>query len=152
VSFWQEGALASEGIKNMAERGQSSTLAAEINASAAADRVVSGGGVNSPGTLTIEFDVSQSHPLLTLVTMVAPSPDWFVGVSGLPLFENGRWIDSRRVDLIAWDAGTDSGETFTSPDVVTTPRQPISRISTAPLSPGGAIRPLGTFTIVRIGP
>ena len=46
--------------------------------------------------------------------MVAPSPDWFVGVSGLPLFENGQWVEERRIDLVPWDAGTDSGTTFES--------------------------------------
>jgi hypothetical protein len=36
VSFWREGAPATNGIKDMAERGLTSTLAAEINAAIAA--------------------------------------------------------------------------------------------------------------------
>jgi hypothetical protein len=156
VTFWAEGSTASDGIKAMAEQGRVSILSDEFKVAIAAGtarQIVAGGGLaTSPGTLTIEFDISQSHPLLTLVTMVAPSPDWFVGVSGLALFEGGRWVDERRVDLIAWDAGTDSGSTFTSPDSATTPRVAISRIVTAPLSPGGHIVPLGTFAITRIAP
>jgi len=81
--------------------------------------------------------------------MIAPSPDWFVGVSALALFEDGRWVGERRIDLVPWDAGTDSGSTFTSPDQATPP-QPISRIVTAPLSPSGSASPLGTFTFIRL--
>ena len=31
--------------------------------------------------------VTTDHPRVTLVTMIAPSPDWFVGVSGLSLLD-----------------------------------------------------------------
>ena len=50
----------------------------------------------------IGLDISQDHPLVTLVTMVAPSPDWFVGVSAMALFENGQWIPTREVLLVPW--------------------------------------------------
>ena len=36
---------------------------------------------------------------LTWVSMLAPSPDWFVGVSGLPLRDEDGWIPSLTVDL-----------------------------------------------------
>ena len=154
VTFWRDGSLATDGIKDMAERGLTSTLAAEINAAVAmgtAQRAFTGGNVPvSPGVATAEFDVSQSYPLVTLVSMIAPSPDWFVGVSGLALFENGRWIAERRIDLHPWDAGTDGGATFLSPDVALAPRLPIAQIVTAPLSPAGRVLPLGTFTFTRI--
>ena len=91
--------------------------------------------------------MSRDYPLVTLVTMVAPSPDWFAGVTGLRLIENGAWIEDRVVPAAAWDAGTDSGVSFVSPDLETIPRQPISRILAPPL---GSV-PLGTFRITRIG-
>jgi len=152
--FWAEGLPASPGIKDMAERGRTSPLDQEVGAAIAAGtagNLLGGGGIgSSPGMVSFEFAASQTHPLVTLVSMIAPSPDWFVGVSALPLFENGGWIGERRVDLVPWDAGTDSGRTFTSPDLVTTPAVPVSRIVTAPLSPGGQVTPLGTFTFTRI--
>jgi hypothetical protein len=155
VTFWREGMLATEGIKDMAERGLTSTLSAEIAAAiaaGAAEHVFTGGNIAvSPGLAVAEFDISQSFPLVTLVSMIAPSPDWFVGVSALALFENGAWVQERRLDLDPWDAGTDSGGTFTSPDQATAPRMPISRIVTAPLSPSGRVTPMGTFTFTRIG-
>lgn len=154
VRFWSEGALASEGIRNMAERGQTPPLESEVNAAIAAgtaQRLLLGSGLGGgTGSVVMEFEVGLTHPLVTLVTMIAPSPDWFVGVTALPLLENGQWIDERRIELVPWDAGTDSGATFTSPDLVTSPHQPISRIVSAPLSPGGRVIPLGTFTFKKI--
>ena len=153
VTFWQEGVVATLGIRNMAERGFTSTLSDEINVAIAAgkaERVFTGSGIGSPAATSLDFDVSQTYPLVTLVTMVAPSPDWFAGVAGLPLFENNAWVDERRIDLIPWDAGTDHGATFTSPDTPAEPTRPISRILTAPLSPGGRVTPLGTFVFTRL--
>jgi hypothetical protein len=154
ASFWREGGLATAGIRDMAERGRTTPLDDEINAAVRAGSAgaasVGGSIQTTPGTVTLEFDIQQRHPLVTFVSMVAPSPDWFVGVTGLTLFEDGRWVSERRVDLVPWDAGTDSGATFTSPDRETSPRASISRILTAPLSPNGQVRSLGTFTFTRI--
>lgn len=154
VRFWAEGALASAGIRDMAERGRTQPLDQEIEAAIAAgtaQRLLIGGAVGtSPGSVVLEFEVSQAYPLVTLVTMIAPSPDWFVGVTALPLFENGQWAAERRVDLVPWDAGTDSGSSFSSPDRAAAPPEPISRILSAPLSPDGRVTPLGTFVSVRM--
>lgn len=86
--------------------------------------------------------------------MIAPSPDWFAGVRGLPLIENGQWVPSKTVTLFPWDTGTDSGATFTSPDLVTVPRGVLTRIVTPPLATNGYAPPMGifTFTLVRIIP
>lgn len=150
VLFWAEGSVATNGIRRMAEQGATTTLADEIQvaiAAGAAEQVFIGQGFSSPKAMSLEFTVGRGFPLLTLVTMVAPSPDWFTGVSGLQLIENGAWIEDRTVPAAAWDAGTDSGVSFTSPDHETIPRLPITRIVTPPL--GSA--PLGTFRITRIG-
>ena len=41
----------------------------------------------SCGPLVVEFEVDESFPRVTLATMLGPSPDWFVGVSGLVLHD-----------------------------------------------------------------
>jgi hypothetical protein len=154
VRFWEEGRLASEGIKRMAEAGAQSPLDQEVIAAVAAgtaEHLLTGDGLRgSPGTVQLEFEVSREHPLVTLVTMVAPSPDWFVGVSALSLFEDGDWVPEKEAALIPWDAGTDSGATFLSPDRPTNPRQPIARITTPPLASSGVAAPLGRFTFRRV--
>ena len=91
----------------------------------------------------------QEFSRLTLVTMVAPSPDWFLGVSELELLTpgpEGDWVDELVVELHAYDAGTDSGVIYTSADFNTVPAQNISLITSSPFDEGV---PLGTLTILR---
>ncbi len=153
VNFWMEGSFASEGVRRMAERGSKQPLDDEVNraiGAGTAQYLLSGPALGtSPGRTSMDFEVSQAFPLVTLVTMVAPSPDWFVGVSGLPLFQNGAWVEEVRADLYGFDAGTDSGITYSAPDQETTPRTPIARL-TYPLANGGVVSPLGTFTFTRM--
>ena len=55
------------------------------------------------------FDIDVDSPLVTHVSMIAPSPDWFVGVNSLSLLEGGSFMSSVVIQLFAYDAGTDSG-------------------------------------------
>ncbi|MEM7586498.1 MAG: spondin domain-containing protein [Acidobacteriota bacterium] len=145
--FWQSGELATPGIQQVAETGQTGMFTSEINAVIGmgnAESVINGGAAGAPGMTQANFDVSLDHPRITVVTMIAPSPDWFVGTNGLNLFENGSWRETTVFDLLPYDAGTDSGATFNSPDQPTVPPEPIFRISEDPL-PNDV--PLGTYTI-----
>ncbi len=155
ASLWEEGGAATPGIKNMAETGAKSPLDAEIDGLTgvgSACVLISGGGVNpSPGAVTVEFVASLDCPLVSAVTMIAPSPDWFLGVSGLSLLVNGAWIEQEVVALYPYDAGTDSGGNYTSPNAPTASPELIVRIETEPLLVDGTVRPLGTFTFTRLG-
>jgi hypothetical protein len=150
VSFWNAGQLASQGIEDMAELGATTPLANEVTAAitaGSAASVILGGGISpSPGSTSVSFAIDRDFPLVTLVSMIAPSPDWFVGVSGLPLFENGNWVDQKAVSLWLYDAGTDSGTNYTSPNQDTNPQNPIALHTTLPGYNGV---PMGTFTFTR---
>lgn len=52
--------------------------------------------------------------------------------------------------LYGFDAGTDSGADFISPDLVTTPRGVVTRFTGYPALINGTIVPFGTFTVRRI--
>ncbi len=153
VRFWRVGRRASDGIKAMAERGSKTPLDEEIRAAKAdgtADKLLSGDGIaRSPASVSLDFVIRRDHPLVTLVSMVAPSPDWFAGVSALSLLEEDRWIDELTVELFAYDAGTDSGTTYASADRPTSPREPIQQIEGRPLAVGGQVAPVGRFTFTR---
>lgn len=152
ANFWTPGSAASAGIEQMAETGGTSFLRGEVQAAINAGRasaVISGGGVSSPGSISTTFDVSPEFPLATLVTMVAPSPDWFVGVHDLDLRSGSGWISSLVVDLAGYDAGTDNGLNFTSTDIDANPRQPIAMLA-APFPTAGPL--LGRFTFTRLTP
>ena len=154
VTFWQGGGFATEGIRLMAERGRQTPLDLEVDAAKVAghaQHLLVGDDVpSSPGSTSLDFEVSVGYPLVTLVTMVAPSPDWFVGVSGLSLLENGAWLQERTVDLYPWDAGTDSGGTYRAADRATAPPEPIHRLTGPPLSNGGTVAPMGRFVFRRL--
>ena len=81
----------------------------------------------------MEFTAHSTHSLLSLVSMIAPSPDWFVGVHGFDLQANGMWVDEVTLTLDPYDAGTDNGTTYTSANADTSPKDPISRL-VSPLS------------------
>jgi hypothetical protein len=156
ATFWEPGTLATVGIQSMAERGSKAQLQQEVEraiAAGSARLVLSGGNLAvSPASTSMEFEMTKDFPLVTLVTMVAPSPDWFVGVAGLALFESGAWKDDVRAELFAYDAGTDSGVTFSSPDEETRPHAAIVRITGFPFLNGPSVAPLGTFRFERIAP
>ena len=62
--------------------------------------------------------------------MVAPSPDWFVGVHGLNMLDsNGQFMQSTTVDLAVYDAGTDSGLQYASANQDTQPRETIALVN-----------------------
>ena len=137
VTFWSSGGTASAGIESMAEIGGTSALRREIasagpNAHVTLQKTVSSGGT---GSATIEFTATPAHPLVTLVTMVAPSPDWFVGISGLSLREGDNWLAAKTVNLYPYDAGTENGTQFS-----------LSNPSTSPQGVITSIRGTGKFT------
>ena len=154
VTFWEDGDLASPGIKNMAETGSKQPLTQEIGTaifSKNAFRLISGGGIEtSPGSITLDFIVSENYPRVTLVTMIAPSPDWFVGVDSLNLYENGSFVDEKIVVLYAYDAGTDSGTNYTSPNEPTDPPEEIFKIQGYPFYYEDELVPLGTFKFSKL--
>ena len=157
VTFWEVGGLASDGMETMAETGATDVLVGEIQQSAsqgdASNSTIVGEGFGSPESRSLQFDATLEFSRITLVSMLAPSPDWFVGVAGLPLAPNGRWRDDVTVALFAYDAGSDSGTTYLSSNDDTVPAEPIVRITTPPLADAGGYQPpVGsyTFSIVSV--
>jgi len=155
ISFWNDGVLATPGIVQMAENGRTDILVSEVEAavtSGSADVVLNWQhwfcptGTTNPscGSLVVEFEMDDAFPLVTLVTMLGPTPDWFVGVSGLPLHDGNDWIDTVIVDLRPYDGGSRDQNIFELGGPLTTPPDPVSLITTQSgqlVGPGS----LGTF-------
>ncbi|MEM7313447.1 MAG: spondin domain-containing protein [Planctomycetota bacterium] len=143
VELWRNGGLATNGIERMAESGSVIPLRNEILAYGAENATpYIGPGIDNDGTGSLMIEVDASQSLLTLVTMIAPSPDWFIGTSGFDLRPGGEWVDGLVYDLFAYDSGTDNGVGFTSPNSDTNPQEPISLLG----SPLGGLPPIGTYT------
>ena len=103
---------------------------------------------------TVSLDVSSTHPLVTLVSMIGPSPDWFVGVSGLNMREENRWRETISIDLYVYNGGTrsnDEGFLCCQNGPLESPQKPISLFADSP-NASDPLRtaltgdPIGTFT------
>ncbi len=153
VSFWESGGTATPGIESMAETGSVSALCREIQTEADQGRSSpcirgSEASFRSPGSVSFTFEAEAERPLVTLVSMIAPSPDWFVGVSGVSLQEDGCWLAQLELDLVGYDSGTDSGTTFTARDADVTPHEPIGLIRELPAAVQEV--PFATLVLVRM--
>ncbi|KAG5677163.1 hypothetical protein PVAND_006944 [Polypedilum vanderplanki] len=132
-TFWRYGDHSTQGMKDMAEHGATQELELELKEKGENIRtIIKARGISYPninGKTFAVFRADNQHHLLSLVSKIYPSPDWFVGVSDLELcLENGQWIEEKIVNLYPYDAGTDSGPTYTSSDQPTLPREAIRRI------------------------
>jgi len=120
AAFLQLGALASPGVEQVAETGGTATITNEINViitSGNAYEIINGPGLSSGlGTITIDnVGVVADFQYMTLITMIAPSPDWVAQINNIKLTDaDNNWLPSISVDVFATDAGTDSGTTYTS--------------------------------------
>ena len=154
VMLFTEGETASDGIKNMAEIGSKNPLQSEIQdfiTNGTGNSLIDGGGIGtSPGEVSLEFDIASSHPLVSVVSMLAPSPDWFIAVSNINLLESNEWVTSKTITVDIYDAGTDGGASYRSSDMPTVPRVPIFEITTPPLAVNNVVDPLGSITFTKI--
>jgi hypothetical protein len=99
--------------------------------------------------------VNESHSLISLITMIFPSPDWFLGISNMDMCNKmtGEWRESYTRDLLPYDSGTDDGTSFESPDSVTSPRKNIFLIGKdddTNFKGDSKIKRLGVLTIERV--
>ncbi|XP_069355294.1 spondin-1-like isoform X3 [Maniola hyperantus] len=120
---WQEGRVASMGLRRLADDGTTTALEKELKAES--DRIrtiikargiswqqVAGAGI--PSTFAV-FRVDAKHHLVSLAAKLAPSPDWIVGVSALELCNaNCTWRRSAILPLYPYDVGTDNGLSYMS--------------------------------------
>jgi hypothetical protein len=149
--FLSLGTNATLGIKNVAESGNSVEFNNEVNAAISlneANQLIDAGSIETAiGTFSINnLSVSENYPLITLISMVAPSPDWFIAINSLNLRSgnnsiNNGWKDTFTLDVFAYDAGTDDGTNYDSPNSANTPVG-IFMISGAPING----KKMGTIT------
>ncbi|XP_075974399.1 spondin-1-like isoform X2 [Anticarsia gemmatalis] len=133
--LWIPGGLATDGFKDMAEHANTSNLEAEILQKIGSEvRTMikgKGHGYRKMSLPTYSFfRADRVNHLLSAVVGLSPSPDWFLGVSRFELCQDDNtWLPERELNLYPWDAGTDSGASYESPNIVTFPQSAISRVA-----------------------
>lgn len=154
IIFLEMGGTATTGIENVAEAGSNVVFNAEVQAAINTDNAeqwlqqsFSPFAAISSATLS-NITISQEFPLLTLVSMIAPSPDWIIAVNSLNLWDvsMNKWKESFTVDLFPYDAGTKNGFGYSGNNTATNPRGVITNVAGAASYPFNATK-IGTLTI-----
>ncbi len=136
--FLQLGVPASSGVEHVAETGGTSIITNEINviiATGNAYEIINGSGLSSGlGTITInDVGVDADFQYITLISMIAPSPDWVAQINNVKLTDaTNNWLSSISVNVYATDTGTDSGTTYSSANDNTNPAVNISSLENTP--------------------
>ncbi len=155
TSVFSIGLSSSPGLKLFAEDGDSSTLVTEhtqTGDNVNPTTIVLGTSDGGPTEAKVfNITITPTKPLISFVTKLSPSPDWFLGVASFSL-ENpdNTLVESATLGLYAIDAGTDAGASYTSADSPET--TPISIRMGLPLStdPNATGKALGVLTIERL--
>jgi spondin N len=151
--IFQEGVAPTPGLENLSEMGKHDPLDSEIKSAIAAGNALSL-SESEPlkdfsQTVTFEVSIDEAHPMVALVAMIAPSPDWFAGVD-VNLMENGAPVASKSVDVAAWDSGGDDGTTYLADDVDTNPKKPSMQSTDRHFMNNGKTMPVGTLTFTKM--
>ena len=154
-TFFKVGTSASAGIKSMAETGSVSPLDVEfvelIEEEKGFNYFIGDNLGSGTGNIVLNVEVTKEYPSITLATMIAPSPDWYIAVVNINLLENNTFVNQKTVEAHVYDAGTDDGATYTSPDAITDPQQPITLFVDSPLGNGTALNAtIATVTFTKL--
>lgn len=133
VSFWNEGETASIGIERIAEQGINTEFNQEVNAAITAGNAnfyMEGDELETAtGSIIINgLVIDENFSYLTLASMIAPSPDWMIGINNVNLREDDEWLPLLTFDLYVYDTGTDDGMNYVSPNADSNPRGVITNM------------------------
>ena len=140
--------------------GKTGTLVSEINAQITAKKawklILPDVSQLGPEVIRtgIDVEVTANFSKVSIITMLAPSPDWFIGIDSLDLCDNGEWRESMNITMLPpWDAGTEGGTGFSTTNSDTSPHVNIFQITNS--MPGAfngqnPIPSLGEFRFVGL--
>ena len=139
--------------------GGTDTLVNEINAQITAKKalklILPGGPQLGPEAVKtgVRVQVTANFSKVSIITMLAPSPDWFIGIDSRDMCNNGTWRESMNVTMLPpWDAGTEDGTAFSTGNVATNPHVNIFEITndmTGAFNGPNPIPSLGEFRFVK---
>lgn len=138
------GNVASSGLELLAETGNTAIVLDEINSFQELCSENHIGDIQQTesffpeetgDSLRFTIEITPEAPYLSLVTMIAPSPDWIVGVSSLKLYspERGFYdVEDLLIPLNAINAGTENGDrggNFSTRNSSTSPQENINYLN-----------------------
>lgn len=126
--LWKPGKLATKGVENIAETGSTTAILLEIDSVIRSKNALSLILFTPPGatgTKKATLYCNSNYSLVSFASMLAPSLDWFIGLSGLNLYSNNKWVSDTTVQLFVFDAGTEDGDIFGYNNPPANPQQTI---------------------------
>ena len=140
IVVWDDDRTAGDPVEDLAERDSIGDLLDELenfeDIGLVCDIVVGDEIETSPGERTVTIRVEEDCPKVSFLARISPSPDWFVGVTGINMSDDEEWVDSKSIELFAYDAGTDDGSNFTSSNDDSFPADDVDRITSGRLGDG----------------
>ena len=110
ANLFSSGQPASANLQAMAEGGDISGLAADVEALSATSVENPAGGLLAPGqstTASLDTDAAPDNTRLSIVAMILPSNDGFMGLNAVPIpTEPGRYV----FNVNAYDAGSEGND------------------------------------------
>ncbi|MYD04439.1 MAG: hypothetical protein F4X21_05930 [Acidimicrobiia bacterium] len=131
VTFWRSGGKATDGVAWIAELGITTTFASEVDDAIEAGTACSytSLGINGlTGSDSTNITLTDDCPLVTYLTMIAPTSDQFLGISSVSLRSGSSWLSKKEIDLYPYDAGTKTNSAWNLGGTNTDPQANISSI------------------------
>lgn len=132
--LWKENELATKGVENVAEAGNPNPLLSDIDSLIANGRSISLIVMTAPsltGASNASIYCNTNYSYVSLETMIAPTPDWFTGISAFNLYQHNKWVADTVISLYPFDAGTEDGDVFGYNNPETVPQQKIHLLQPA---------------------
>lgn len=139
--LWRNLVYATQGVQAVAETGNRTHLLPEITA--LGDHIgvtLSGEEIPAVGRVHGLVSVDRFHPVVSLISQIFPSPDWFIGLDSVPLCSSRQFLERASYRLLPWDSGTDNGLTFTAADSPSLPHQVVTPIRSSNVPAGSVFR------------
>jgi hypothetical protein len=156
ASLWKDATKASYGTEVLAETGGGGPILAEIDSMVAEKNALSLVLFAAPattGTAKVNFACNNNYSLVSFASMLGPTPDWFIGVSGVRLYRNSSWVTDTIINLYAYDAGTEDGDVFGYNNPASVPLQnihPLQASQATVLANGNPVlAPIATARFVK---
>lgn len=151
--LFKEGMRPTPGLEKLSEEGAHSPLDMEIKQAMMAGKAGMMFAtdffldVNAPKMFMVH--ASKAYPLVSVIGMIAPSPDWFFGVQNVNLMPEGKWADKVEVMAYAWDAGSDNGMSYLAADMDAMPKKGTMMAKDKHFSLNGKPVAIGKFTFIK---
>ncbi|MEO5945673.1 MAG: spondin domain-containing protein [Chitinophagaceae bacterium] len=153
---WKLGELASWGVERIAESGNTTPMVMEIDSIVAIGKATSYVVITAPtptGSNKTNIFCNSNYSFISFETMLAPTPDWFTGISSFNLYANNKWVTDTTVDLYSYDAGTETGDVFGYDNPETSPKEKVHILTpsqaTVLTNGNGTLAPIASVRFIK---